>query len=168
MRITKMSMSLFLGIIVLVTGLLLLSKSPPHYPLTLTFLGYSLDSNSQRTASFCMSNHSGKPVVYLAEGPSLPHYYYTSQPFHDTKTGWTGVRDYRSPISTSIAQASLLPNCSITFQVPLTAGISNVKVGIHYVPHHFPLRSKLVQILELITGSAAQAYENLELLTPFR
>jgi len=76
MRIARVSMFVCLGIVVVSVGFLLLGKRPPSCPLTLTFLGYTPGSNGQ-VASFCMSNQSDKPVVYLTEGPSSPNYYYT-------------------------------------------------------------------------------------------
>ncbi len=162
-------MFVFLSIVVVSAGLLLLGKRPPGYPLTFTFLGYSLGSNGEQIASFCMSNHSSKPVIYLTESPSLPYYYYSSLQFHDLKTGWTGVTNYRSVLSTSVTQASLLPRGSITFPVPMIAGTSDVKVGVHYVPHHVPLLSKMAQIVESsLMGNSSESYDNLELTAPFK
>ena len=169
MKIRRVSLFALLGLVVVGAGLLLLDRRPPTYPLTLTFVGYSSGSNGQTIASFCMSNHSSQPVVYLAESSPLPHYYYTSLQFHDAKTGWTGVTNYRGALSAPVTEASLPGGGSITFAVPMTAGTSAVKVGVCYLPHHVSFGSRMAGIIERsLSGQSSKSYDNLELKAPFK
>ncbi len=166
MRIAKASGLALVGIVVVAIALLRSGKSRSSGPLTLTFLGYSPGSNGQQVASFCMSNSSSRPLMYLAEGPPLPCYYYTSLQFHDANTGWTGVTNYRTPFLVPATRAFLPPGSGVTFKVPMAAGTNGVKVGVHYVPPRGGL-SRMAKKLEVsLTGRSE--YENVELKAPFQ
>jgi hypothetical protein len=168
MKFIKIGLLVLFCIMALLGGLFLWLIFPRDQPITLSFLGYRLASNNLQVASFSMSNHSSRPVAYLADGPSAPHYYLTRQLFHDRNTGVIAVTNYNMWFSSYATQLTLPPNGTVTFVVPITAGITDVTVGVQYLPNRRPLHQLSRDVASSLTGGPSERYRNVELKAPFK
>lgn len=138
-----------------------------HAPLTLSFIGYNAGTNGLLIASFCASNHSARPVAYMADGPSAPHYSLIRQIFHDPNTGLRMSTNYNAWFSFYPTQLTLLPGGSVTFPVPMVAGTNDTFVGINYLPERSSLDEAAKSIQLFLTGRYAESLPSVVLQGPF-
>ena len=146
MRFIKISLLVVLCVVSLIAALFIWFTLPRSHPITLSFLGYAPGSNGLPVGSFRVSNHSAQPIIYLADGPSAPHYSLARVLFHDPTTGMMAATNYNMWFSLYATQLTLPPGGTVTFPVPMIAGVTDVAVGFHYLPQHGPLREAAKEI----------------------
>ena len=152
----------------LVISVLLLVFSTSRHPLTLQLIGATNDSRGNHYAYFCLSNSSGKEIVYLGDGTSLPYYHLIERRTLDASNRIFLATNHNLNQFFAAKQAKLPRDSSISFPVHVPSGVTGAVLQLSYLRPTGSLQESVRNLINVFSGgSSSKAYQAIEVKHPF-
>ncbi len=155
-------------LIVGLVSVLLLLRGTSQHPLTLQLIGATNDSRGNQYAYFCLSNSSGKEIVYLGDGTSLPYYQLIERRTLDASNRVFLATNHNLGQFFAAKQARLPRNSSVSFPVHIPSGVTGAVLQLSYLRPAGGLQESVRDLVHTFSrGLSSKAYQTIEVKHPF-